>query len=63
MGRKSEITKKEMKEHGKFLAVWEAAEFPDIFAFEGKSLNDLGAVAERYREQQQKDTQVPVAAK
>jgi hypothetical protein len=63
MRRKREITKKEMKQHAKFLAAWEAAEFPDIFVFEGKSLNELRAIAERYREQQQEDTQVAVSAR
>ena len=63
MGRRREITKKEMNQHAKFLAAWEAAEFPDIFVYEGKSLNELRSIAERYREQQQEDTQVAVAAK
>ena len=40
---------------------WEDAEFPDIFVYEEKSLNKLRAIAERYREQQQEDTQVAVA--
>ena len=55
MGRRRRITKKEMKQQAKFLAAWEAAEFPDIFVYAGKSLNELRPIAERYREQQQKD--------
>lgn len=55
--------KKEMKQHAKFLAAWEAAEFPDIFVHEGKSLNELRQIAERFREQQQKDRQVAEAVK
>jgi len=51
-----------MKQHAKFLAAWEAAEFPDIFVYERKSLNELRPIAERYREQQQEDRQVAVAA-
>jgi hypothetical protein len=55
MGRRRGITEKEMKQHSKFLAAWEAAEFPDIFVYAGKSLNELRPIAERYREQKQKD--------
>ena len=54
MGRSRGLTKKEMKEHLTFLAAWEAPEFPDIFVYEGKSLDSLYPIAERYREQQQK---------
>ena len=63
MGRRRGLTKKEMKKHAKFLAAWEAAEFPDIFVYEGKSLNEMRPIADRYREQQQEDTQVAVAEK
>jgi hypothetical protein len=62
MGRRRELTEKEMKKHAKFLAAWEAAEFPEIFVYEGKSLDSLRPIAESYREQQQKDRQVAVAA-
>jgi hypothetical protein len=55
MARTRGLTKKEMKEHAKFLAAWEAAEFPDIFVYEGKSLDSLSRIAERYREQKQKE--------
>jgi hypothetical protein len=57
------ITNKEMKQHAKFLAVWEAAEFPEIFVYEGKSLNELRQIAERYREQQQNARQLAGAVK
>ena len=63
MERRRGLTTKEMKQHAKFLAAWEAAEFPDIFVYEGKSLNELRPIAERYWEQQQEDRQVAVAAK
>ena len=63
MKRGRRITKEEMKQYAKFLAAWEAAEFPDIFVYEGKSLNELRPIAERYREQQQEYWQVAVAAK
>ena len=63
MGRRTVMPKEEMKQHAKFLAAWEAAEFPDIFVYEGKSLNELRPTAERYWEQEQKDRQVAVAAK
>jgi hypothetical protein len=63
MGRRRGIPKEEMKQHAKFLAAWEAAEFPDIFVYKGKSLNELRPIAERYWEQQQNDRQVAVAAK
>jgi hypothetical protein len=63
MGRSRGLTKKEMKEHLTFLAAWEAPEFPDIFVYEGKSLDSLYPIAERYREQQQKDRQVAEAVK
>ena len=49
------LTKKEMNKHAKFLAAWEAAEFPEIFVYEGESLNELRPIAEWYREQKQKD--------
>jgi hypothetical protein len=62
MGLRRGLTKKEMKKHAKFLAAWEAAEFPEIFVYEGKSLDSLRPIAESYREQQQKDRQVAVAA-
>jgi hypothetical protein len=55
MGRRRGLTKKEMKKHAKFLAAWEAAEFPEIFVYEGKSLDSLRPIAEWYREQKQKD--------
>jgi hypothetical protein len=55
MGRSRGLTKKEMKKHAKFLAAWEAAEFPEIFVYEGKSLDTLRPIAEWYREQKQKD--------
>jgi len=55
MGRKRGLTKKEMKKHAKFLTAWEAAEFPEIFVYDGKSLDSLRPIAERYREQKQKD--------
>ena len=63
MGRRRGITKKEMKQHAKFLVAWEAAEFPGIFVYEGKSLDSLYPIAEWYREQQQKDRQVAEAVK
>jgi hypothetical protein len=63
MERRRGITKNEMKQNAKFLAAWEAAEFPDIFVYEGKSLNELRPIADRYREQQQEDTQVALAEK
>ena len=58
MGRRRGLTKKEMKKHAKFLAAWEAAEFPEIFVYEGKSLDSLRPIAEWYREQKQNDRQV-----
>jgi len=54
MARRSELTRKEMKKHAKFLAAWESAEFPEIFVYEGKSLDSLRPIAEWYREQKQK---------
>ena len=63
MERRRGLTTKEMNQHAKFLAAWEAAEFPDIFVYKGKSLNELRPIAERYWEQQQKDRQVALAAK
>jgi hypothetical protein len=44
-----------MKQHAKFLAEWEVAEFPEIFVYEGKSLDSLRPIAEWCREQKQKD--------
>jgi hypothetical protein len=55
MGLRRGLTKKEMKKYEKFLAAWETAEFPEIFVHERKSLNELRPIAERYREQKQKD--------
>ena len=55
MERRRGITKNEMKQNAKFLAAWEAAEFPEIFVYEGKSLDSLRPIAEWYREQKQKD--------
>ena len=63
MTAKREPSNKLLDKHAKFLAAWEAAEFPDIFVYEGKSLNELRPIAERYWEQQQEDRQVAVAAK
>jgi hypothetical protein len=55
MARRRDQTKKEMKKYANFLAAWEAAEFPEIFVCEGKSLDSLRPIAEWYREQKQKD--------
>ena len=55
MGHRRGLTEKEMKQHAKFLAEWEVAEFPEIFVYEGKSLDSLRPIAEWCREQKQKD--------
>ena len=58
MGRRRGLTKKEIKQYAKFLAAWEAAEFPEIFVYEGISLDSLRPIAEWYREEKQEDRQV-----
>jgi len=62
MGRRRGLTKKEIKQYAEFLAAWEAAEFPDIFVYEGKSLNELRPIAEWYREEKLKDRQMAEVA-
>jgi hypothetical protein len=47
-------SKKVLEKHGKFLAAWEAAGFPDRFEYGGTSLKTLLVTAEWYREQKQK---------
>jgi hypothetical protein len=54
MAPKKEPSRKVLDKHAKFLAAWEAAGFPDIFNYEGTSLNNIRSTAEWYREQKRK---------
>jgi hypothetical protein len=54
MAPKKEPSKKVLDKHARLLAAWEAAGFPDKFAYEGTTLNNVQSTAEWYREQKQK---------